>query len=223
MKRTLLIRLSAVAAVIALIASCDQRTPVTANIHGGGSTGGGNPSAPAVSIDTVQPSPVNVGDSILVAVHVRDDSAIVNLNIHGFTVHGSVDLGTLQVYDRYIPVSAPAGGAFRSGLRDTVIRRYLKPGVPIDTTLDSLVIIATASDGPNTGADTAVVRVVTGPKVNFIDLTAKQIVDYARKVDQRQAAARLVHGRGAQLRQLGENVGHRPLTTWGVTRWNASA
>ena len=168
MKRTLLIRLSAIAAVIALIASCDQRTPVTANIHGGGSTGGGNPSAPAVSIDTVQPSPVNVGDSILVAVHVRDDSAIVNLNIHGFTVHGSVDLGTLQVYDRYIPVSAPAGGAFRSGLRDTVIRRYLKPGVPIDTTLDSLVIIATASDGPNTGADTAVVRVVTGPKVNFI-------------------------------------------------------
>ena len=79
MKRTLLIRLSAAAAVIALIASCDQRTPVTANIHGGGSTGGGNPSAPAVSIDTVQPSPVNVGDSILVAVHVRDDSAIVNL------------------------------------------------------------------------------------------------------------------------------------------------
>ena len=172
MKRTLLIRLATLTAALALIASCDQRTVLTRPGGGGGGGGSTNRGAPTVSIDTLLPSPVNVGDSILVAVHIRDDSALTNLQLRGLTVHGSVDLGTLQTFNRYTPMSVPGSGNFRTGLRDTVVRRYLKPAVPVDTTLDSLVVIAAASDGALTGADTVVVRVVTGPKVSFITPTA---------------------------------------------------
>jgi hypothetical protein len=165
MKRAHVIRFAAIVAAIALVASCDQRTPLNPNIHGGGSSNGVK-GAPVVSIDTVNPSPVNVGDSILVAVHVLDDSSIASLQMFGLTVHGTVDLGTLTVANRYDPQTV---GGFRSGLRDTVIRRYLHPATPVDTSLDSLVLIARATDGSsNQGADTVVVRVVTGPRVNFI-------------------------------------------------------
>ena len=165
MKRAHVIRFAAIVAAIALVASCDQRTPLNPNIHGGGSSNGVK-GAPVVSIDTVNPSPVNVGDSILVAVHVLDDSSIASVQMFGLTVHGTVDLGTLTVANRYDPQTV---GGFRSGLRDTVIRRYLHPATPVDTSLDSLVLIARATDGSsNQGADTVVVRVVTGPRVNFI-------------------------------------------------------
>jgi hypothetical protein len=169
MKRAHVIKFAAVVAAIALVAACDQRTGLAPKINGGGS-GGGVKGAPVVSIDTVQPSPVNIGDSILVAVHVKDDSAITSLQIMGLTVHGSVDLGTLSVSNRYSPVTVPASGPFRASLRDTVIRRYIQPLTPIDTSLDSLVIIAQATDNSSlVGADTVVVRVVTGPKVDFIN------------------------------------------------------
>jgi hypothetical protein len=165
MKRAHVIRFAAIVAAIALVASCDQRTPLNPNIKGGGSSNGVK-GAPVVSIDTVNPSPVNVGDSILVAVHVMDDSSIASVQMFGLTVHGTVDLGTLTVANRYDPITV---GGFRSGLRDTVIRRYLHPATPVDTSLDSLVLIARGTDGSsNQGADTVVVRVVTGPRVNFI-------------------------------------------------------
>lgn len=165
MKRAHVTRCAAVLAAIALVASCDQRTLLNP-YKGGGSGGGGNNGAPGVSIDTLNPSPVNIGDSILVAVHVIDSKQISSVQLQGLTVHGSVDLGTLSVSDRYTPITV---GGFPTGCRDTVIRRYLHPAAPIDTSLDSLVVIANATnDQSKTGADTAVVRVVTGPKVNFI-------------------------------------------------------
>ena len=175
MKRTLLIRLATLVGAIALIASCDQRTPLTP-IGGGGGGGGGstaNRGAPIVTIDTLQPSPVNIGDSILVAVRIRDDSTVSNLQVQGLTVHGSVDLGTLQTFNRYTPINV---NGFRVGVRDTTIRRYLKPATPVDTTLDSLVVIATASDGKLSAADTVVVRVVTGPRVTFITPTTQTLM-----------------------------------------------
>jgi hypothetical protein len=143
---------------------------LTPRIAGGGGSSGGVKGAPAVSIDTLQPNPVNIGDSIFIAVHVRGDSAITNVNLLGLTVTGSVDLGTLSVSNRYTPVSV---GNFRPGLRDTVIRRYLHPAVPIDTSLDSLVVVAQATDNVGRmGADTVIVRVVTGPHVTFLNPVA---------------------------------------------------
>ena len=175
MKRTLLIRLATLVGAIALIASCDQRTPLTPIGGGGGGGGGGSTAqgAPIVTIDTLQPSPVNIGDSILVAVRIRDDSTVASLQIQGLTVHGSVDLGTLQTFNRYQPVNV---SGLRVGVRDTTLRRYLKPATPIDTTLDSLVVIATASDGRRSAADTMVVRVVTGPRVTFITPTTQTLM-----------------------------------------------
>ena len=165
MKRAHLTSLVAALVGIVLVAACDQHVPLTANIGGGGNNSGPK-GAPAVSIDTLQPNPVNIGDSILIAVHVKDDSAINTITLLGLTVTGSADLGTLSVTNRYSPVNV---GPFRPGLRDTVIRRYLHPVVPVDTSLDSLVVIAQATDNSSlTGADTAVARVVTGPKVSFI-------------------------------------------------------
>ena len=169
MKRAHVIRCAAVVAAIALVAACDQRSGLAPNIKGGGGTSGGAKGAPAVSIDTVRPSPVNIGDSIFVAVHVKSDSSMTGLLISGLTVKGSVNLGTLTTSNRYTPVNVPPNGSFRAGLKDTVIMRYLQPGVPVDTSLDSLVIIAQATDkAGKVGADTVVVKVVTGPKVNFI-------------------------------------------------------
>src|SRR5438270_3990230 len=144
MKRAHAIKCLAVVTAIALVAACDQRTPVVPRITGGGGSGGSTvKGAPVVSIDTVQPSPVNVGDSILVAVHIVEDSSITSLTIQGLTVKGSADLGTLSIADRYTPVTV---NGFRPALRDTVIRRYLHPATPVDTSLDSLVLIANASD-----------------------------------------------------------------------------
>src|SRR5262245_9707522 len=118
MKRAHLIRCLAVLGAIALVASCDQRTPFTPKFQGGG-TSSGVKGAPTVSIDTVNPSPVNIGDSILVAVHVVEDSAIESIQLLGLTVHGSVDLGTLSVTNRYVPITV---SGFRPALRDTTIR-----------------------------------------------------------------------------------------------------
>ena len=161
---------AALVAAVALVAACDQRSSLSPNISGGGGgSSSGVKGAPAVSIDTVRPSPVNIGDSILVAIHIRGDSSLTSLQILGLTVKGSADLGTLSTSNRYAPISVPVNGSFRTGLKDTTIMRYLQPGVPIDTSLDTLVIIANATDkAGRVGADTAVVRVVTGPKVNFI-------------------------------------------------------
>jgi len=165
MKRAHAIKFLAVVTAVALVAACDQRTPVVPKITGGGS-GSTVKGAPVVSIDTVQPSPVNVGDSIFVAVHIVEDSSIASLTIQGLTVKGSVILGTLSVANRYTPVSV---GNFRPALRDTVILRYLHPATPVDTSLDSLVLVASATDNSGkVGADTVIVRVVTGPKVTFL-------------------------------------------------------
>src|SRR5438094_1828922 len=103
MKRAHVIRFAAMVVAIALVAACDQRSSLDPHISGGGS-GGGVKGAPAVSIDTVRPSPVNIGDSIFVAVHVKSDSAMSTLLIQGLTVKGSVNLGTLTTSNRYTPI-----------------------------------------------------------------------------------------------------------------------
>jgi hypothetical protein len=179
-----LVRLATLLAGITLILSCDSGP--TVNRFGGGIAGGpsntpvlppppGTPDTgtPFVRIDTPATGQlINIGDSILVVVRAIDDRKIGTLEITGFKLVGDPNLGTLQQVVRYGQVSAPGAQPFRPGLTDTIIRRYLQPTVPVDTTVDSLIIQAVLIDSAG-NRDTARVRVnlVTGPRVNIITPT----------------------------------------------------
>ena len=109
---------------------------------------------------------INVGDSVLVSVQLHDNKQLKNATMLGVTERGSTDLGTYTQTPRYKTVSIPAAGGFRSGLRDTTIRRYLQPLNAADTSLDSVRVIVIATNEAG-GADTVTRRIdiVAGPKV----------------------------------------------------------
>ena len=183
--RNSFIRLAALLAGIAIIASCDSGPTVSK--FGGGIAGGpsnspvpppapGTPDTgtPFVRIDTPATGQlVNIGDSILVVVRAIDDRKLGSLEIVGFKMVGDPNLGTLTETVRYGPAFAPGGTQpFRPGLTDTIIRRYLKPTVPVDTTVDSLIIQAILIDSAG-NRDTARTRInlVAGPRVTIVTPT----------------------------------------------------
>lgn len=171
-----LLRLLALGVSVAVVISCDS-SPMTAPLGGtgaGGSTGsskaGVDVTKPTVSIDTpTTGGVVNVGDSLLVVMHLHDDRNLAGLQVVGYKETGRVDLGTFQRTVRYTAVVVPAAGPFRAGLRDTVIRRYLQPAQPLDTSLDSLIVVATVMDSTG-NADSTMRRVdiVSGPRVTVV-------------------------------------------------------
>jgi hypothetical protein len=169
--RSVHVRLTALAAAVTLVASCDTRLP-TSTTFGSTSTSSTstNPNKPTIVIDSpLVGTLINTGDSVLVSVRLHDAKALRSATITGITESGSVDLGTFLTTPRYKTVGVPVSGAFRTGLRDTTIRRYLQPINPADTTLDSLIVVVIATD--STGiADTATRRVdiVAGPKVTVV-------------------------------------------------------
>jgi len=194
--RSVLIRLPALAAGIALVASCDTRMPTQATIGGGGSSSSAKDAgAPTIALDTpIANTLINVGDSILVVMRVHDDKALSSLSVDGLSYRGNEDLGTLVQRVRYALVSVPVSGLFRPGLRDTTIRRYLKPVSAADTSLDSLVIVAIVKDSSG-NADTTKRRVdlVLGPKVTILSPTASDSVPAGVGLG---ITAKAVHGDG---------------------------
>src|SRR5437588_6829940 len=181
--RMAVIRLAAVAVGIVAVLSCDAGPvqPRFGNGISGGLTGtnpvtpsnpgGPDTSKPFTRIDTpvVVGQLVNVGDSILVAVRAIDDRQVQSVDILGMKFSGSALFGTATQTVRYPTVTAPSGTPFRVGLTDTTILRYLKPALPLDSTLDSLIILAITHDGAG-NVDTARKRVqlVVGPSVHII-------------------------------------------------------
>jgi hypothetical protein len=177
-----LVRLAGLVIGIVAVLSCDGGpvSPKFGNGIAGGSSGTApisppNPNSPDtnkpfVRIDTPATTGllVNVGDSILTVTRIIDDRQLASLVVTGFKFTGSAILGTLTQTIRYTPVNAPVAGGtpFRAGLTDTVIRRYLQPAIPLDTLIDSLVIMAIVTDASG-NVDTARKRVniVTGPRV----------------------------------------------------------
>jgi hypothetical protein len=174
--------IAATAAVVAVI-SCDGGTsaPRFGNGISGGPTGTApvNPPAPG-SPDTSSPfifiqTPattgqlINIGDSILVTVVVSDDRQLGAVDITGFKEAGDTSFGTFTRTVRYPTVSVPApGGTFAVGQTSATINRYLRPGTPVDSATDSLIIMAIVRDGAG-NVDTARRRVqlVTGPGVSI--------------------------------------------------------
>src|SRR3954470_25000068 len=174
------VRLAIAAAGVAIVMSCDA--PPAGPRFGNGISGGPSGTAPVTPPnpslpDTTHPfaridTPTttgqlfNVGDSILVVVRLIDDRQLNTVTLQGVRYKGNANLGTLVTTFRYPAVNAPGGSSFRAGLTDTVIRRFLQPAVPLDTAIDSLVVMAILSDAAG-NIDTSFKRVniVTGPKV----------------------------------------------------------
>ena len=127
--------------------------------------------APTITLLTPLPSAkLNVGDSVLVTARVQDGAGISSLTFIGYSVRGSQDLGTQTTVVRYTAITAPSSGTtFIPGVTDTIIRRYLKPIVPLDTIVDSLVVSAIAIDALG-GVDTTrvSVKMVRGPSVQVL-------------------------------------------------------
>ena len=110
---------------------------------------------------------LNVGDSLLVTARLTDNIALQRVSFDGVTTR-TPSAGIDQTIIRYPQVSAPSG-TFRSGLRDTVIQRYLRVQAPIDTVTDTLVVTGIVTDLAN-NVDTVRVKVkmVNGPSVIFL-------------------------------------------------------
>jgi hypothetical protein len=165
------IRLLALAAGIAVILSCDSAPPTAPGSAFGGSkatTGkaGVDVTPPTVTIDTPTTGTlVNIGDSILVTVHLHDDQGLAAVHLFGFRETGNIGLGTFARFPRYGEIDVIN---FRSALRDTVIRRYLQPVLPVDTTIDSLVVMALVADSAgNVDSTLRRVNIVAGPKITI--------------------------------------------------------
>ena len=121
---------------------------------------------PTVSVDTpaVANLPVNLGDSVYVRVHVRDNRGVTQLLLTGQSQRGSVALGTDTLVTRFAPktITIPP-------TRDTIITRYLLAVVPTDSTSEVVTIRATAIDSSgNSASATATVRIVSGPVVAVV-------------------------------------------------------
>ena len=172
--RPLLVRLALFSAAIAVVISCDAGVPTAPGTIGGPTGSGGATGKDSILPTVILSTPstgasVKVGDSILVTARGLDDRALKSLTLVGYTVTGSVSLGTYKQTVRYTSVAIPVSGSFRAGLTDTTVQRYLQPVLPLDTTKDSLIIRAYATDSSG-NRDSASVRVniVAAPKVTIV-------------------------------------------------------
>jgi hypothetical protein len=127
--------------------------------------------AAAPTVDVTNPiagGHVAAGDSILVKVHLTDNSGVASVTMEGFTQRGDPNFGNQVTVVRYPLIRAPASGNFPV-TRDTVITRYLKVASPVDSTNDTLSIRVIATDAAN-NATTQIVKitVTNGPRVTII-------------------------------------------------------
>jgi hypothetical protein len=120
-------------------------------------------------IQPLTTSKLNIGDSLLVTARIQDNIALSTVSFRGITARGDAALGTADTVQRYSPITAPQAGVFVAGLRDTTISRYLKVVQPVDSTADSVTVLAYTRDASG-NADTSrvTIQLVTGPRVTFL-------------------------------------------------------
>ena len=138
------------------VISCDTRLPTASRRAAPGTP-------PSVVVDSpVVNTQVNLGDSIFVLVRLTAGNSLKTLTVSADALTGDKDLGTFLETPRYATVKVD----FPKGTRDTTIRRYLKVLDPANQKLDSLVILAIATDSLGL-VDTSRVRatIVSGPHV----------------------------------------------------------
>jgi len=135
---------------------------------------------PTVSVDTpaVANLPVNLGDSVFVAAHVRDNRGVTQVLLTGTAERGSRSLGTDTTVARFFPrtVLIPP-------TRDTVITRYLRAVVPLDSTSEVVNIGAVATDSSgNSASASATIRIVSGPLVTVVRPLAGTLTSPGKKL-----------------------------------------
>lgn len=228
-------RLFALVASMAAVLSCDSGAPTgvgefnnsdpkdsigTGGGSGGGAAATGDGRYPVASIDTpvVNGTLVNIGDSILVAVRVRDNlSGIASVKVQGLKIKGDPSVGTQVITERYTTVTAPNTGSFPAGTAvraDTVIRRIIFPAVPVDSVPDSLVIRAIVTDHSGL-ADTVdkTVRLVSGPRVVIFEPIAGDSVRPGTRVNIKFRATHPDGVSEVRLRVTGESTWPTKLDT----------
>ncbi|HEU5175712.1 MAG TPA: hypothetical protein VFT96_13235 [Gemmatimonadaceae bacterium] len=192
-------RLLALVAGVAAIISCDAGTPAGLGKYtetpgssgGGGATTQGDGRYPIMSI--VAPDSgdtVNIGDSILVALNVRDNlSGIRSIAFAGLTYKGDPNVGTQTITERFITVTENFPAGFAVG-GDTTIRRILWPVSAADTMPDSVVVRAIVIDHSGL-VDTVMrtVQLVNGPSVQILTPRPDAILRPGTQVKIRARAA----------------------------------
>jgi hypothetical protein len=130
--------------------------------------------AKAPTVDVLNPlvnGHVAAGDSILVKVHMADNSGVGSVTFDGYTMRGDPNLGKQVTLQRYPLVRAPASGSFPV-VRDTVITRYIYVATPVDSTNDTLNVRVVATDNAGNVTTKIVKTTVTnGPRVTIIKPT----------------------------------------------------
>ena len=151
-------RLVLIAAATAAVVSCDSRLPTVSR-----RAAAGKPPAIVVDSPTVN-TQVNLGDSIFVVTQITGGNALKTLTLRADALNGVKDLGTFAETPRFATVTVQ----FPPGTRDTTIRRYLKVLDSANHALDSLVIVAVATDSIGL-VDSSLVRatLVSGPHVTI--------------------------------------------------------
>lgn len=199
---SILARLAALGAAMVVVLSCETRLPTGptgTTVVGPGGTITKVLNAPTTQIDSPSVGPdtqINIGDSILVKVEGIGVASLSNIQLAAYSYRGAADLGNLTIVQRYGTVTIPPSGSFRGGLKDTIVHRYLHAVTPIDSTLDSIIVVAITTDSAGR-ADTVTRRLhpTTGP---VVAITSPASTDSASPNVNLAIAATATHPSGIQ-------------------------
>src|SRR5688572_14805222 len=94
---------------------------------------------------------ITVGSDLIAEARLTDNVGVARLSIIGIATRGDPDLGVVDTVVRYDSVFAPVnvGGqpqSFRSGLRDTTVRRLMIPRNASDSTTEAVWFVARVTD-----------------------------------------------------------------------------
>lgn len=200
--RAIFARLVALGAAMVVVLSCETRLPTAptgTTVVGPGGTVTKVFNAPTTQIDSPTVGPdtqINIGDSILVKVEGIGVASLSNISLAAYSYRGAADLGNLTVVQRYGTITIPPAGSFRAGLKDTIVHRYLHVVTPIDSTLDSVIVVAITTDSAGR-ADTVTRRLhpTTGP---VLSITSPTTADSASPNVNLAIAATATHPSGIQ-------------------------
>ena len=128
-------------------------------------------------LDLISPpadSSITLGSDIIAEARLTDNVGVARFSIVGIATRGDPDLGVVDTIIRFPIVFAPVNigntaQSFRTGLRDTTVRRLLVPANRADTVTEAVYLIARVTDVA--GNDSVIIRriqLVSGPAIRIL-------------------------------------------------------